>query len=223
MGRRGQPRTQGILPVRIWGTDCDGHRFSEYVCTMDVSAKGTRLTGVRARLSVGNTLGIQYRNRQARFRIKWVAVTGSALTETHVGVECLEPDKELWPIRLPVEGADVYEVPEVYKEDRRRSVRRRHTRFAVSGEACVFRVGGAQGVGVKVGLISLSGCYLQTSEVLNVGHRVTLLIKVADTQIEANGVVRFGYSTSGMGIGFTSMSAADRRKLTHLIAQLETI
>ncbi len=119
MGRRGQPRVQGILPVRIWGTNRDGHPFSEHVCTMDVSAKGTRLTGVRARLSVGDTLGIQYRNRQARFRIKWVAVASSALTEIHVGIECLEPDKELWPISLPVEGADPYEVPGVGGNRRR--------------------------------------------------------------------------------------------------------
>jgi hypothetical protein len=221
VGRRSQPRVQGVLPVRISGTDRDGHHFSEHVCTMEISAKGTRLAGVRALLSVGDTLRIGYHNRTARFRIKWTALASSAPRETHVGVECLDPDKGLWPIRLPVEGDDHYEGSEVYKHGRCNSGGRRHARFVVSGTASVCKFGGVLGYLAKVGDISLSGCYLQTSEPLNVGLRATLLIKVADTQIEANGVVRFTDSTLGMGIGFTYMSAADRRKLTRLIAQLE--
>ncbi len=221
MGRRGQARVHGILPVRIWGTDRDGHPFSEHVCTMDISAKGARLAGVHAPLAVGDSIGIQYRNRQARFRIKWIAVASGAAAETHVGVERLQPDKELWPVNLPAGGADPYEVPGIHKEDRRKIDRRRHTRFAVSGKACVSAVTGGQGVWVKVGDISLTGCYLETGDPLNVGHRVKLLIKVADTQIEANAVVRASYPASAMGIEFTFMSDADRRKLTYLIAQLE--
>jgi hypothetical protein len=213
MGRRGQPRLQAILPVRISGTDRDGQPFSEHVCTMEISAKGTRLAGVRAPLLVGGTLAIGYHTRTAQFRVKWVALAGSAATETHVGVECLEPDKELWPIRLPVEGADPF--PEFG------SHRRRHARFWVPGKARVSKIGGGQGVWADVAVISVSGCRLHTSKSHNVGDRVALLIKAADTQIEANGVVRDSDSMSWIGIGFTHMSTADRRKLTRLIAHLE--
>jgi len=221
MERRGQPRVQGVLPIRIWGTDRDGRPFSEHVCTLDISARGARLAGVRTPLFVGDTLRIAYHTRTAQFRIRWVTVAGRATTETHVGVECLEPDKALWPVRLPVEGSDRYEGSKVYQDGRRHSGRRRHPRFAVSGKAFVSKAGGSLGTWMKVGDISLSGCYLQTSEPLQVDHRAALLIKVADTQIEANGVVRFSYSTAGMGISFTYMSTANHRKLTHLIAQLE--
>jgi hypothetical protein len=114
MERRRQPRVQGILPVRIWGADRDGHPFSEHVCTMEISAKGSRLAGVRVRLSVGDTLEIRYRNGKARFRIQWVAVASYTPLETHIGLECLEPDKKLWPISLPVEGNDQDENPGVF-------------------------------------------------------------------------------------------------------------
>jgi hypothetical protein len=112
MERRAQPRIQGILPVRIWGIDREGNPFSEHVCTVDISGKGTRLAGVRASLSVGDTVGIQFRNRQARFRIKWIAATGGKPTMTHIGVECLQPEKELWPVPLAGEGVETNEARE---------------------------------------------------------------------------------------------------------------
>jgi hypothetical protein len=220
MGRRGQARVQGVLPVRIWGTDRNGHPFSEYVCTTDISSKGTRLSGVRAVLSVGDTVGIQYRNRQARYRIKWIAVGGNGPTETQVGVECLEPDKKLWPMTLPGNGIDPYQGPGVYEKGGRKG-NRCQPRFAVAGKACVSSGRGDEGVWVKVGDISLSGCYLQTSDPLDAGHRVTLLMRVADTEIGADGIVRASYPTWGMGIEFTFLSNPDRRKLTGLIAHLE--
>ena len=122
---------------------------------------------------------------------------------------------------LPAEGVDPYQVPGVCEEDRPRDDQRCQPRFAVSGKACVSSDSGDEGVWVKVGDISLTGCYLQTSEPLTVGHRVTLLLKVADAEIGADGVVRASYATWGMGIEFTFLSNPDRRKLTGLIAQLE--
>lgn len=221
MGRRGQPRVQGILPVRIWGTNGDGEAFSEHVCTMDISAKGVRLAGVRTRLSVGDTLGIQYRNRKARFRVKWIVIASYKPAQAFIGIECLEPKKKLWPINLPAGGIDFYEDHKPDK-DRRRDDRRRHTRFRVAGKACVSRIGAVQGGRAEVRDISLSGCSLQTSMPLYVGHRVTLLINLAETQIESSGVVRASCShQSVVGIEFTSMSAADRQELAHMIAKFE--
>jgi len=95
--RRYQQRRKGILPVRISGTDREGKAFSEHVCTIDISDRGTRLAGVRACLAVGDTVNVRFRNRQACFRVKWI-MSGSTPTNTHVGVEALEPEKELWPI-----------------------------------------------------------------------------------------------------------------------------
>jgi hypothetical protein len=110
MGRRRQPRVKGILPVRIWGSDHEGKPFAEHVCTTNISNKGVSLTGVRAALSPGNTVGVQYRNRQARFRVAWVAPASEAAGK-NVGLECLQPEKELWPVAPPTEGEDLYVRP----------------------------------------------------------------------------------------------------------------
>lgn len=187
---------------------------------MELSAKGTRLAGVRARLLEGDTVGIGYRSRKARFRVQWITESGTACSESCVGVECLEPNKEFWPINLPAEGVDPYESSGIYEEDRRKSDRRSHTRFVVAGKACVAKAGGGQGTWASLTKISLSGCYVQTGDPLGVGFRVTLLIKLEHTEIEARGIVRAS-DHAGIGVGFTHMSAADRRKLAHLIAHLE--
>ena len=105
MGRR-QPRVKAVLPVRIEGIDQEGRLFSEHVCTKEISANGSRLAGVRVRVSVGDIISIAYRNRRARYRIQWAVVASYAPTETHLGLECVESGKELWPISLPVEGDD---------------------------------------------------------------------------------------------------------------------
>ena len=223
MGRRGQPRIGSILPVRIWGTDQEGKSFVEHVCTVEISGKGTRLAGVHARLSVGGTIGIQYRNRQARFLIKWIGAATAA--GTHLGVECLQPEKDLWPIALPREAPDNYRVPEAclngegyLKRDPRYCMR-----LPVSGKAYVSKINGGEGVWAKLADLSVTGCRIQTSDPIEAGRQVALRITVADTEIEATGVVRVCYPGPAEGIEFSSMSAPSWRTLTRLIARLEEI
>jgi len=215
MGRRGQPRLKGILPVRIWGVDGRGRSFIEYVCTSDISGRGASLVGVCAHLWVGATIGLQYRNNQARFRV--VRVSTSATVRPHVAVECLEPDKVLWPVTLPGEQPDSY-------RDRESTIStRRHMRFPVTGRVQVSRINGGVGVRADLRDISLAGCYLQISEPPEIGRKVSLLMKTAQAEIETIGVVRFRYPGLGMGIEFTFMSKADRRALQRLISHLEKL
>ena len=95
MGRRRQPRLKGILPVRIQGTDCEGEPFFEHGCTANISSGGVSLLGVCTRLSVGGTIDLQYRNRQARFRVVWIIL--ATPPEKHIGLECLQPEKVSGP------------------------------------------------------------------------------------------------------------------------------
>ena len=76
-------------------------------------------------------------------------------------------------------------------------------------------------VWAKVGDISLAGCYLQIGKPLEVGRRLTLLMRIGTTELEVTGVVRVRYPGIAMGIEFTFMSKADQHALTRLIAQLE--
>jgi hypothetical protein len=218
MIRRRQPRIKGILPVRIWGLDHGGQPFSEYGCTATISVMGASLLGVRTSLLEGDTIGLQYRNRQARFRVAWIVpariVPARTAPERHIGLECLMPEKDFWPVTLPSGDPGALKLHD--SPDRRRS----QTRFPVSGTAYVSRVGADERGQAKVGDISLSGCYLETSNPNYVGQRVELRIRIGHSELKALGVIRARYPRIAMGIEFTFMSKSDRRTLEGLIANL---
>jgi len=221
MGRRLQPRVKGILPVRIWGADHVGKPFAEHVCTIDISNKGVSVAGVRTALSPGDTVGVQYHNRQARFRVAWVTPANEG-QGNRVGLECLQPEKELWPVVTPTEGPDAFTESARHREEpSSQEGRRAHTRFPVSGKAYVTKKSGGDGQRAKMGDISLTGCYLLTSDPLEVGRSISLAITIGQNEFKATAIVRSCYPGMAMGLEFTFLSNADRRTLQRLIAHLK--
>jgi hypothetical protein len=222
MGRRDRERVPAIVPVRIWGTNRNERPFSEHVCTVNISGIGARLGGVRTPLSNGDTVGLQYRNRQARFRVVWTVMSDSSWG-TEVGLQCLQPEKNIWQTDLPEPAPDWFEVPEtkVRKYATRHRDRRSHTRFPVSGDVFVGTERGSAGFAAKLGDVSLTGCYVETDNTLQTGRTLALLIKVGNHEIRAAGVVRVSYPGVAMGIEFTHLNPADRRTLSELISQLK--
>lgn len=207
--------------MRIWGADHEGKAFAEHVCTIDISNKGVSVAGLRAALSPGDTVGVQYRNRQARFRVAWVAPANEG-QGNRVGLECLQPEKELWPVATPTEGPDPFVQSALHREEpSSQEGRRAQTRFPVSGEAYVKSTSADDGRRARLGDISLTGCYLQTSDPLEVGRSTLLAIKVAHNQFNATAIVRSCYPGAAMGLEFTFLSNADRRTLQRLIAHLK--
>jgi len=176
---------------------------------------------VRAALSPGDAVGVQYRNRQARFRVAWVAPANEG-QGNRVGLECLQPEKELWPVATPTEGPDPFVQSALHREEpSSQEGRRAQTRFPVSGEAYVKNTSADDGRRARLGDISLTGCYLQTSDPLEVGRSTLLAIKVAHNQFNATAIVRSCYPGAAMGLEFTFLSNADRRTLQRLIAHLK--
>jgi hypothetical protein len=222
MGRRDRERVPAIVPVRIWGTSRNERPFSEHVCTVDISGTGARLGGVRTPLSNGDTVGLQYRNCQARFRVVWTVMSASSWGNG-VGLQCLQPEKNIWQIDLPEPAPDRFEVPatNVRKYATRHRDRRSHTRFPVSGDVFVGRERGSAGFAAKLGDVSLTGCYVETDNPWQTGRTLTLLIKIGSHEIRAAGVVRVSYPGLAMGIEFTHLNPADQRTLSELISQLK--
>lgn len=97
MSRRGVVRNKMAVPVKILVTDPDGTVRSLLGCTLDASAVGARLGGVYEQLSIGQVVVVQYRHRRCQFLVRWIGAskTGNA---TQVGLECLEPGKNIWGI-----------------------------------------------------------------------------------------------------------------------------
>jgi len=214
---RRQPRIKGILPVRICGIDLRGLAFSERSCTATISFAGASLLGVRVPLSRGAIIDLQYRTRQAPFRVVWTVPASGGL-ERHIGLECLKPEKDFWPVTLPSQVHDPAAVDQLYYS---RNGRRSDRRFAVAvGTAYVSRVGTDGKAPTRVGNISLSGCYLETNRPDFTGHRLELWIRVGQFELQALGVVRVRYPRTAMGIEFTFLSNAHMRTLERLIASL---
>jgi PilZ domain-containing protein len=222
MGRRERERVPAIVPVRIWGTSRNERPFSEHVCTVNISGTGARLGGVRTPLSNGDTIGLQYRNRHARFRIVWVVESGTSWGN-EVGLQCLQPENNVWQTDLPEPALDRFEVPETNarKYVSRHRDRRSHTRFPISGVVHVAVARGSAGFAAKLGDISLTGCYVETGTPLHVGRTLTVLIKIGNHEIRATGVVRVSYPGAAMGVEFTHLNPADQRTLNELISQLK--
>ena len=102
--KRRTKRTKSVIPVRL---RIAGNKDSCLAHTVNVTNHGVQLGGFQGEIKVGDTVVIQYRHKQAQFRITWIAVRTGSL-EKQIGATCLEPEKQLWGTVFP-EQPDEYE------------------------------------------------------------------------------------------------------------------
>src|ERR1700686_838274 len=100
MGNPNEPRKAVEVPVRVFGTDCDGKPFSENVTTVDASQHGVKLRGLQAKLRLDEVIGLTYAKNKARFKVKWIGAAGTP-TAGVIGLLNLSPDKPFWDFPLP--------------------------------------------------------------------------------------------------------------------------
>jgi serine phosphatase RsbU (regulator of sigma subunit) len=65
--------------------------------TIDVSTLGARLMTSVGQFALGEVLEISHRQRRSVFRVAWVGESGTA-TEGQSGVECLNPENNVWDL-----------------------------------------------------------------------------------------------------------------------------
>jgi len=82
-----------VLPVKV-----SIDRATHLAHTVDITAAGARLGGLRAELQSGMIVELQRGSRKAKFQIKWVQQVGS--NETHIGIESCEPLEKFWGVDL---------------------------------------------------------------------------------------------------------------------------
>jgi hypothetical protein len=100
MGRHNGPRTKMAVPVRLFLTETDGNQNMALAHTLDANNLGARLGGVHVTLTKGQVITVQYQHRRCTFRVVWVGERGTP-TATQVGLECLDPSKNIWGVELP--------------------------------------------------------------------------------------------------------------------------
>lgn len=95
MGQRKKPRVKMVVPIRLWGTDSAGNPFNILAHTLNVSASGARVGGVRVGMAVGEAITLQYKQLRALFKVVWIGRPGDK-TEQQIGLQLLEQDKQVW-------------------------------------------------------------------------------------------------------------------------------
>lgn len=94
MARRKDERRFIALPAIAYGTDTNGQDFREPVCTLDLSARGARVSNLRHSLKIGQEVTIEIRKHKLRFRVAWRGVAGTA-TAGQIGLHAIESLKKI--------------------------------------------------------------------------------------------------------------------------------
>ncbi len=118
MSGRRQPRIKCVLPIRVTGIDREGNPFEQLTCTLDISPRGARISGIRAPLEPDTTVKVFYKNRRALFRVMWVG-TEEGRTEHQVGVATADPEAHFWTeIPAVTHYTDEYQVLERQEQEK---------------------------------------------------------------------------------------------------------
>src|SRR5947209_3495126 len=107
IGKRGEKRIPAAYPIRLWGMDADGRAFIQEASTINVSRKGALLKDIPVKLAVGDIVGLTLQEQKYRFRVTWV---GQAETPEsgQVGLQSLQRHKQIWDVKLPADGLDIF-------------------------------------------------------------------------------------------------------------------
>ena len=213
MGRRSQPRREVEVQVRTFGTDSEGHTFSEKVCTVNISRKGAALSGVRPVLGLGDIVGLTYGNNRVHFRVKWIGESGTPQAGC-MGMLNIAPEKPLWDFSLPADAVDDYQ-PQMPK-------RRKDVRYRCQNPIEIHVQEGVSFWGTVADL-SVGGCYVEMPIPLELGKKLKIGIWLGETKAWAE--ARVTHSTPGLGVGmkFTEISESSLDQIRRFLESLSPL
>ena len=100
--RRRHKRKKVVLPVRLSRSEASGQAAGQFVHTVDITDTGARVGGLRTSVEPGQIITLQRGQAKARFRVIWTKQLGPS--ELQAGIECAEPEKNIWGFDLQAEG-----------------------------------------------------------------------------------------------------------------------
>jgi PilZ domain len=214
MGQRREARKEVRLPVRIFGTDAAGRTFSENVFTVDVSHEGVRLTGVQAKLKIGETVGLAYGQGKGRFSVKWAGQTGTP-KQGEIGLQNVAPSKPLWDFPLPPCAFDSYRGPTTKGPERRR-----HPRMKSMNSVEVHPEDQTAPIWGRATDLSVGGCFVEMQVPLREGSKVKVGLWVNEIKLWATGKVVNSRPGFGIGIQFAELSKVDADRLQQFLRSI---
>src|SRR5579884_91554 len=94
MSRRTERRSFLAVPVRVSGIDAHGKSFRHVVCTLDLSARGARITSLQTlAMKIGQELVLEHQRDRVRFEVVWIGEPGTS-RQGQIGLRTLEPGKK---------------------------------------------------------------------------------------------------------------------------------
>jgi hypothetical protein len=193
---------QPALTVKVWGTDKNGHDFSQIAEAHDYTDHGALLDGIQQCLQPGGIIGVQYREEKTLARILqiWTSLT------PQLSVQLFEPALCPWK----------NELGSVRLENATRE-RRRAPRYKIA-LAVDVRQGSCQvPTHFRTSDISTSGFYVETILPLAVGTDLAVTLWLGREKKNASAIVRTCHASVGMGVQFTDMLPDDEQRLSDFL------
>ena len=199
------PRTTLDLKVRVWGMGANDQPFFQNAMAQNVSATGACIYGIEPDLRVGDVIGVQYEGKKARCKVIWVVDAG-ALKKTQVGVQLVADQDCPWATALSSDmKAEERTAP---RHDNRRKFIRHKISYPL--ELRDERVNTPMRVNATD--ISGNGCYVETVMPLAVGTALRVDLWIEDERLAPSAVVRTRDPGVGMGIEFTGLPEASKKR-----------
>jgi hypothetical protein len=201
------------LAVRIFGSDADGHIFSEKVTTVNVSKHGVEVSGSKPKLKLDEIVGVTFAQNKSHFRVKWV---GQAETPRggHIGLLNLTPDKSLWNFPLPGAELDQFHGRGVE--------RRQNPRLKATISVQIYPEGGSAIWGTSTDL-GVGGCYVEMPIPLKSGTKLKVKLWVGENKLLAGGRVTNSTPGFGFGVQFTEIAENDLQLLKAFLRSITEV
>jgi hypothetical protein len=211
IGKRGEKRIAAVYPIRLWGMDANGRAFIKEASTVNVSRKGALLKDIPIKLAVGDIIGLTWREQKYRFHVTWVGQDGTQ-ESGQVGLQSLDRYKQIWDVKLPADGIDIF-TPDEY---------RLLMRVKCSLSAEVWSCDRAnQRTLTFIRDLSVGGCYVTITSPLPVKSRLKIALWLdEETKIWVDGTVISSHPSVGMGVRFLDLPRRDQEAIAQFLNQL---
>jgi PilZ domain len=215
------------LPVRLTHARTDGKSALELACTYDIHPRGARLLSSRE-MKVGDLVTVERGRSKSVCQVVWTADPESALRGQFT-VECVEGGRIPWEEELrqmeeqylPVKPNGPSRAPAMNAFRKGEQNRRRHPRFTVKGAVDLAQVGGNSRMEGRLEQISEYGCLISTSDLLEPGTNLRLVLNMCDVTVALRGHVRYNAANRAMGVEFQEIRQGDRPLLDYVLSRLK--
>jgi hypothetical protein len=215
MANKPEPRVDVDLLVRVWGMGSDGRPFNQNAQATNVSEHGAKLSGLEHPLAAGDIIGVQLRDKKARFKVMWVIEAGH-LHNIQAGVQILDGQQCPWQDEME-RSEKATPAPVTSAANNQRKFSRHKLAFPIEisdGRASSL-------MRTQATDISGRGCYVETMLPLPLGKELTITFWMESDKVTTPAIVRACDGGVGMGIEFTGLDEQKQERLQRLVETMD--